>query len=150
MLAPQAYSWKEDIVTQTVSRFEEVLARLRHGRPANTATARAIDRCNPWERFAMKVIDGGYFKSADEFVLFVDACLRHLSFEQITHDRAYAFGVRNLADAIAHRWACGGSRENAPTAGEIAGLLESEWMVSGRFRSLRSAIRLSGTENEGP
>ncbi len=131
---------------QAVSRFEEVLTRFRHKLPANTATARVSDRRNPWERVAMKAIDGGYFRNADEFVLFVDACLRHLSFEQVAHDRAYADGIRSLADAIAHRWARGGSPKNAPSTDEIAGLLQSEWVVSGQFRSIRSAIGSSATE----
>ena len=34
---------------------------------------------------------------------------RRLSFEQVMSNRACAIGVRNLADAIAHRGACGNS-----------------------------------------
>ena len=34
---------------------------------------------------------------------------RRLSFEQVMSNRAYAIGVRNLADAIARRVACGTS-----------------------------------------
>jgi len=50
--------------------------QLRHMLPANTATAQAIDRQEPWEQIAMKAIDDGYIESADQFVRFVEACLR--------------------------------------------------------------------------
>ena len=61
---------------QTDSHFEDVVTQLRHMLPTNTATAQAIDRHEPWERIAIKAIDDGYIESADEFVLFVEACLR--------------------------------------------------------------------------
>jgi hypothetical protein len=63
-------------MTQIVSHFEEVIAQLRHMLPKNTATAQAIDQHEPWERIATKAIDDGYVESADEFVRFVEACLR--------------------------------------------------------------------------
>jgi len=63
-------------MTQTDSHFEEVVTQLRHMLDTNTATAQAIDRHEPWERIAMKAIDDGYIESADEFVRFVEACLR--------------------------------------------------------------------------
>jgi len=123
---------------QIVSRFEEVMTRFRHILPTQTVTVPARDPHEPWERLALKAIKGGYFKIADDFVLFVEACLRTLAFEQIMHDSAHAIGVRSLADAIARRWACGSSPKYAPTTDEIAGLLQSEWVVSGQFRSLRA------------
>jgi hypothetical protein len=61
---------------QTVSHFEEVITELRHMLPTNTATAQAIDQHEPWERIAIKAIDDGYIESADEFVRFVEACVR--------------------------------------------------------------------------
>jgi hypothetical protein len=126
-------------MTHTISRLEEVITRFRHILPTHSAPALPRDRHEPWERLALNAIDGGYFKSANEFVMFVEACLRTLAFEQIMHDRAHAIGVRNLADAIARRWACGSSPGNAPTTEDIAGLLQSDWVVSGQFRSFRSA-----------
>ena len=63
-------------MTQTVSHFEEVITQLRHMLPTNTATAQAIDQHEPWERIAMRAIDDGYVENADEFVRFVEACLR--------------------------------------------------------------------------
>lgn len=127
-------------MTQTVSHFEEAITQLRHMLPTKTARAQAVDRHEPWERIATKAIGDGHFESADEFVRFVDACLRHLAFEQVMSDRAYAIGVRNLADAIARRWASRNSTKSTPTANEIAGLLQSDWVTLGHFRSLRSEI----------
>ena len=63
-------------MAQTVQHLEEVVTQLRYMLPKHTATAQAIDQHEPWERIAMKAIDDGYVESADEFVLFVEACLR--------------------------------------------------------------------------
>ena len=63
-------------MTQIASQFEEVIAPLRHMLPTNTATAQAIDQHEPWEQIAMKAIDDGYIESAEEFVRFVEACVR--------------------------------------------------------------------------
>jgi hypothetical protein len=117
---------------QTVSRF-------RHTRTAKARMAPAVDPNESWRRLALKAIDGGYFRSADEFVRFVESCKRYLSFGQVMQDRGYAHGIRNLAEAIARQWACGSALKSAPTADEIAGLLQSEWVKSDQFRLLRSA-----------
>jgi hypothetical protein len=66
----------EEIMTQTAQQFEEVIALLRHMLPADTATAQAIDQHEPWEQIAMKAINDGYIECADEFVSFVEACVR--------------------------------------------------------------------------
>ena len=63
-------------MTQTVSDFEDVITQFRHMLPKHTATAIAIDQHEPWERIALKAIDDGYIESADEFVRFVEVCLR--------------------------------------------------------------------------
>ena len=60
-----------------VSNYDEFITQLRQMLPTDTATARAIDRNEPWERIAMKAIDDGYVESADEFVRFVEACVTH-------------------------------------------------------------------------
>jgi hypothetical protein len=130
----------DKIMTQTVSPFEGVFTLLRHMLLTNPATAQSIDRHAPWRRIAMKAIHDGHIESADEFVRFVDACLGHLAFEPATCERAYTTEVRNLADAIARKWACGNSIKCTPTTYEIAGLLQSEWVTLGHFRSRRSAI----------
>ena len=129
-----------EIMSQSVSYFEEAIMQFRHISPTNAATAQASAQHEPWERIAMNAIDDGYFKSADEFVRFVDACLRHLVFEQVVYGRAYAIAVRNLADAIARLFADENSRKCTPTADEIAEFLQSEWVTLGHFRSLRSAV----------
>jgi len=126
-------------MTSTISRFEEVISRFRHPRPTTTAAAQAVDPNEFWRRLALRAIDSGYFKSAEDFVGFVEACMRQLSFDQIMQDRGYAHGIRNLAEAIARRWACGTAPKDAPTADEIAGLLQSEWVTSGQFKMLRTA-----------
>ena len=126
-------------MTSTGSRFDQVVSRYRDSRLTNAATAQAADADEFWKRFVLKAIDGGYFKSADEFVLFVEACLRYISFEQVVQDCAPALVIRDLAEVLAHKWACGTAPRNAPTAHEIAGLLQSEWIASGEFKLLRSA-----------
>lgn len=63
-------------MTQTVSQYEEAIARLRHMLPKNTATAQAIDQHEPWDQIAMKAIDDGYIASSEEFIRFVEACVR--------------------------------------------------------------------------
>ena len=63
-------------MTQTVPHLEEVITQLRHMLPTDMATARAIDRREPWEQIATKAIADGYIESADEFVRFVEACVR--------------------------------------------------------------------------
>lgn len=134
-------------MTHTISRLEDVITRFRHILPAHAEAAPACDPHEPWEQLARNAIAGGCFKSADEFVQFIEACLRTLAFEQIMHDRTRAIGVRNLADAIARRWACGNSAKKIPTTDEIAGLLQSDWVVSGQFRSLGSARNPSTAES---
>jgi len=126
-------------MTPTVSRFEEVVSRFRPARHTNAAAPSAVDPHEFWKLLAQKAIEGGYFKSAGDFVQFVEACLRHLSFEQVVQDRGYALGIRNLAEAIARRWASGNASRSAPSADEIAGLLQCEWVTSGQFRLLGSA-----------
>lgn len=63
-------------MAQAATQFEEVIALLRHMLPTDTATAQAIDQHEPWEQIAMKAIDDGYIESADDFVRFVEACVR--------------------------------------------------------------------------
>jgi len=64
-------------MTLNGTQLEEVITQLRHMLPTNTATARAIDQHEPWEQIALKAIDDGYIEVADEFVQFVEVCVRH-------------------------------------------------------------------------
>lgn len=63
-------------MAQTVPHLEQVVTQLRHRLPKHTAAAQAIDQHEPWERIAMKAIEDGYAECADEFVRFVENCLR--------------------------------------------------------------------------
>jgi hypothetical protein len=136
-------------MTPTAAHFEEMISRFRPARRTNAATAAGVDPNEFWRKLALRAIDGGYFKSADEFVRFVEACMRHLSFEQVMQDRGYAHGIRDLAEAIARRWACGSAPLGAPTSDEIAGLLQSEWVSSGQFRLLRASAAGARDADEG-
>ena len=122
-----------------VPRFDKVVSWFRDTQPTKVVTLKEVDPNEFWKRFVWKAIGGGYFKSANEFVLFVEACMRYLSFEQVVQNRAYALVVRDLADTLARKWACVTAPIDAPTADEIAGLLLSEWVTSGEFTSLRSS-----------
>ena len=82
----------DENMQQIVSRFEEVIARFCRILPTQTAAALAGESHEPWKRLAPKAIKGGYFKSADEFAVFVEDCLRSLAFEQIMRDRAHGIG----------------------------------------------------------
>jgi hypothetical protein len=66
----------EETMTQWDPHIEEVIAQLRQMLPADLATAQAIDRHEPWEQIATKAIADGYIERADEFVRFVEACVR--------------------------------------------------------------------------
>ena len=63
-------------MTQNVLHLKDFIAQLRHMLPENTTMAQAIDQHEPWEQIAMKAIEDGYIESADEFVRFVEACVR--------------------------------------------------------------------------
>jgi hypothetical protein len=64
---------------------------------------------------------------------------RRLSFEQVMSNRAYAIGVRNLADAMARRRAFGGSSRNNSSASAIAGNMDP-------WSDLRPGIDYPGAE----
>lgn len=76
MSAQQAIGGIEDIMTLKVSHIEDVIMHFRNILPAETATAQAIDQHEPWERIAMKAIDDGYIECAEEFIRFVEVCVR--------------------------------------------------------------------------
>ena len=61
---------------QTKDYFEEAVAEFRKILPADTATAQAIDRREPWEQIAMRAVDDGYVEFANELGAFLEVCLR--------------------------------------------------------------------------
>ena len=66
----------EETMTQWDPHIEEVITQLRQMLPADMATAQAMDQHEPWEQIATKAIADGYIERADEFVRFVEACVR--------------------------------------------------------------------------
>ena len=52
------------------------LPRIRRMLPEESATARAIDRQEPWERIALNAVDDGYIEFANELGSFIEVCLR--------------------------------------------------------------------------
>lgn len=66
----------EETMTQWDPHIEEVITQLRQMLPADMATAQAMDQHEPWEKIATKAIADGHIERADEFVRFVEACVR--------------------------------------------------------------------------
>jgi hypothetical protein len=61
---------------QPTATLKQVIREFRQMLPAETATARAIDRGAPWELIAISAIDDGYLDGADELEKFIEVCLR--------------------------------------------------------------------------
>ena len=61
---------------ENVSGLEEFPAELRPTLPAQSRTAQAIDRQEPFERIAFKAIDDGYIEFADRLNRFMEIRLR--------------------------------------------------------------------------
>ena len=59
-------------MAHTVSRLEEVISEFRQLLPAQSATAQAIDRHEPWERIALNAVDDGYIEFANELGTFIE------------------------------------------------------------------------------
>jgi len=60
-------------------RLKQVVAEFRQMLPAETATAQAIDRGEPWERIAITAVNDGYIEVANELEQLIEACLRRIS-----------------------------------------------------------------------
>jgi hypothetical protein len=56
--------------------LEEFVAEFRVRLPAQSKTAQAIDRKDPFEQIAFKAIDEGYIEFVDQFSKFMETCLR--------------------------------------------------------------------------
>ena len=61
---------------QTKDYFEEAVAEFRKILPAETATAQAIDRREPWEHIAISAVDDGYVEFANQLGSFLEISLR--------------------------------------------------------------------------
>src|SRR5690606_463355 len=59
-----------------MASLEQVIAQFRRMLPEESATARAIDQHEPWERIALNAVDDGYIEFANELGSFIEVCLR--------------------------------------------------------------------------
>lgn len=63
---------------QNVSDLEKLIAEFRPMLPAQSKTAQAIDRRDPFEEIAHKAVDEGYLLFVDQFSKFMEICLRRV------------------------------------------------------------------------
>lgn len=66
----------EGSVGERASDLEGLIAEFRRMLPAQSETAQAIDRREPFERIALRAIEDGYVEFSHEFTGFIEACLR--------------------------------------------------------------------------
>lgn len=59
--------------------LDKVINDFRRMLPAESATAQAIDRREPWDRIAVNAVDDGYIEFANELGSFIEVCLRRAS-----------------------------------------------------------------------
>lgn len=71
---------------QSVSGLEELITEFRLMLPAQSKTAQAIDRRDPFEQIAHKAIDEGYIGFVDQFSTFMEICLRRSTCETASAD----------------------------------------------------------------
>jgi hypothetical protein len=67
---------EEDTMGESASRLEDLITEFRRMLPAQSETAQAIDRQEPFERIALRAIEDGYVEFSHEFTEFIEACLR--------------------------------------------------------------------------
>lgn len=67
---------KERTKVGQMASLEQVIGQFRRMLPEESATARAIDRHEPWERIALNAVDDGYIEFANELGSFIEVCLR--------------------------------------------------------------------------
>jgi hypothetical protein len=67
---------EEGTMGERASDLEELITEFRRMLPAQSETAQAIDRQEPFERIALKAIDDGYVEFSHEFTDFIETCLR--------------------------------------------------------------------------
>jgi hypothetical protein len=69
----------ENGIMKTIVSLEHAINEFRQMLPAETATAKAIDRHEPWERIALNAVDDGYIEFANELGTFIEVCVRRSS-----------------------------------------------------------------------
>lgn len=70
---------KEKHEVAHIASLEQVIGQFRRMLPEESATARAIDRKEPWERIALNAVNDGYIEFANELGSFIEVCLRRSS-----------------------------------------------------------------------
>lgn len=70
---------KEKREVAQMASLEQVIGQFRRMLPEESATARAIDRKEPWERIALNAVNDGYIEFANELGSFIEVCLRRSS-----------------------------------------------------------------------
>lgn len=63
----------------SMATLDSIISDFRRMLPADSATAQAIDRHEPWERIALNAVDDGYIEFANELGTFIEVCLRRLA-----------------------------------------------------------------------
>ena len=61
---------------QQTACLEDVISEFRRMLPPQSATARAIDGRETWERIALNAVDDGYIEFANELGRFIEVCVR--------------------------------------------------------------------------
>ena len=69
----------ENGTMKTIVSLEHAISEFRQMLPAETATAKAIDRHEPWECIALNAVDDGYIEFANELGTFIEVCVRRSS-----------------------------------------------------------------------
>jgi len=67
--------------------LEEFIKEFRLILPAQSKTAQAIDRLDPFEQIAFKAIDEGYIEFVDQFSKFMEIHLRQSTCETAGADK---------------------------------------------------------------
>jgi hypothetical protein len=67
---------RDDSMERAILQHKNAIAIFRKMLPAHCATARAIDRREPWEQIAQSAVDDGYVEFAQELGRFIEVCLR--------------------------------------------------------------------------
>ena len=63
----------------SVSDLEVLIAEFRPMLPAQSKTAQAIDRRDPFDEIAHMAVDEGYLQFVDQFSKFMEICLRRVT-----------------------------------------------------------------------
>ncbi len=63
-------------MSKTVSHPDAIIPQFRQLLQAESATAHAVNRQQPWERTAQNAVDDGFTEFDDELVRIIEDCVR--------------------------------------------------------------------------